>query len=461
MRVPDPPAAPPAADPWAEAQGYFPHVCADEHGVPGFLRVRVEGQPRRDSIWSGLSYLRKYRRGKHSAPAEEVRYFDGQRRLLRWLAERPADGPRLAAVGDLMWLRDGWGDFLSPEVLAYLNGHDAVLGSLETPISPRFRVPSFWPDYFSYNSDPALVTAFRRPGGGSTFSALATASDHSLDRGDAGLADTLDFLDGQGIGHAGVRRRGGERPFAVFAAGGVRFGFYAACWGLNNAGEARRSELTVEVLAGLVPSVRYPIDLSRVRAALAAMDAEGVDFKVVYLHWGYEFEFYPCPQLMRVGRDIIHAGADLILGSHPHVVQPLEVCFVNGYERRYRAAGLDLPALAPRTGCLLTDPTGVPRKGLIAYSLGNFATAMFTPHCRTGLILSLRLARDRATGRVDWHGPEVQLVHNARRDPRSGRRRLMLLEAYLRECARAGDGADKVRRLAAWLGRHLMGEPGG
>jgi poly-gamma-glutamate synthesis protein (capsule biosynthesis protein) len=456
MCTPDSPSADgPGAD-------YFPHAYSPEVGLPRYLRVRAEGVPLHKTMWRGLAYLRKNLCAKRSAPPEEVRYFDNQRRLLRWLSSQNDpqidSSPRLAMLGDLMWLRDGWHDFLSPEVLSYLNGHDIVLGNLESPISSRFKVPSLLPDYFTYNSDPALVTSFRRPTGASTFSALATCNNHSLDRGDTGLSDTLDFLDHHSIHHAGVRRNATDRPYAVFESAGIRVGFYAACWGLNNPAAIRSSAHHIEVLPGLVPRVHHPVDLSRIRAALAGMAAERVDFKVVYLHWGYEFELYPCPELMRVGRQIIAAGSDVVMGSHPHVVQPLEVCFVNGYEKLYRDQGALLPALGERTGCLLRDDTRAPRKGLIVYSLGNFATTMYTPLCRTGMVLSLDLTRDTA-GRVDWHRPEVQFVCNIHRDPDTRRRRLVLLEGYLRARERRRDHASRERATAALLHRHLFGEP--
>jgi poly-gamma-glutamate synthesis protein (capsule biosynthesis protein) len=439
---------------------YFPYVSAPEEGLPRYLRVRAEGVPLSEAIWSGLSYLRKYRRAKWSAPAEEVAYFDRQRQLLRWLANEPDEGLWLALLGDVMWLRDGWHTFLSPETLAYLNGHEVVLGNLESPISGRFKVPSLLPDYFTYNSDPALVTSFRRPNGSSTFTALATANNHALDRGDTGLADTLDFLDGQAIPNSGVRRRADDKPYVIFERGGIRFGFYAACWGMNNPDALRVSSHRIEVVEGLVPHVRHPVDLVRIRETLAGMAGEGVDFRIVSLHWGHEFEFYPCPDVMRVGREVIRAGADVLMGSHPHVLQPMEVCFLNGYEERYRAAAAPPEALDPRLGCVLRDETGVPRKGLIVYSLGNFATAMYTLHCRTGMALSLRLRRDGAEGHIDWHRPEVQLVYNVHRDPVTRQRRLMLLETYLRECERRGDPASKVRAMAAFLEEHLLGAKG-
>ena len=433
----------------------FPDACTPEP-LPGFLRVRAEGRPLSESIWQGWSYLRKYAQARYSAPAEEVAYFDRQRRLLRWLAARDAGGVGLAAVGDLMWLRDGWHDFVSPEVLAYLNGHEAVVGNLESPISRRAAVPSLLPDYFTYNSDPGLLTSFRRPDGNSTFAALGTANNHSLDRGDAGLADTLAFLDEQRILHSGVRPTAGEKPYVVFERGGVRFGFYAACWGLNSPEAGRRSSHHIEVQPGLAPEVRWPPDLARVREALAGMAADGAEFRIVSLHWGFEFEFYPDPQIVRLGREFVRAGADLVVGSHPHVVQPLEVCFVNGYERRYRDAGAPAEALDAATGCVIDDGTGVQRKGLVAYSLGNFATAMYGTHCLVGLILSLRVRRDEA-GRVDWGRPETQLVYNAHRDPATRRRRLALVETYLRERERRGDRSAKLRRMAAFVERHLLG----
>jgi hypothetical protein len=77
------------------------------------------------------------------------------------------------------------------------------------------------------------------------------------------------------------------------------------------------------------------------------------------------------------------------------------------------------------------------------------------------MVLSLTLARDAETGRVDWHRPEVQLVHNVPRERVTRQRRLMLLENYLRECERHGDKAERLRALGAFLHAHLLGEPGG
>lgn len=440
-----------------DALDFFPYRFSHEHNLPAYLRVRAEGLPLRQAIWSGLAYLRKYRSAKWSTPPEALPYWADQTSLVRWLAQQSYPGLRLGLIGDIMWLRKGWQRFLSSEVLTYLNGHEVVLGNLETPISTRMPVPSLLPDYFTYNSDPHLITSFHRPDGSSTFRALAIANNHCLDRGDQGLGDTLDFLQSLDIPHSGVRASSREQPWVHFEAGGIRFGFYAACWGLNQPEALLRSRWHIETVPGLVPSVQFPVDLSRIRSVLQEMTRAGVEFRIVYLHWGYEFEFFPCPLLMQVAREIVRAGADLLAGSHPHVVQPMEVCFVNGYEQHLQSQGLQLPALLPQRGCLLQDESGLPRKALIVYSLGNFATAMFTLHCRTGLILSLHLHRDPSTGRIDWHQPEIQFVFNVPRDRASAERRVVLLESYLRECERHGDPATSLRQLATKLQTHLLG----
>jgi hypothetical protein len=439
---------------------HFPYAHSGEPALQRYLLTRAEGVPLREAIWSGPSYVRKWLTGKWTAPPEEVRYFDHQRLLLRHLVAEPAPPPdaRLAMIGDVMWMRRGWSTFLSPGLLDHLNAHDVVLGNLESVISTRYRVPWLLPDYLSYNSPPELVTSFRRPDGRSTFAALATCNNHTLDRGDQGMLDTLAFLDAQCIRHAGVRRSASEPAFVTWKDGELTFGFYAACWGLNNPDLSSVTRLHLEVLPGLVPNVRHPVDISNVQRALADMRAAGVDFKIVSLHWGHEFELYPSPDLMQVGREVVRAGADVVMGTHPHVVQPLEVCFVNGYEKRYQEQWGALPALGAGTGCVLQDVIGGPRKALIVYSLGNFVTAMYGLHCQIGLALGMEIARDARTGRPDWHRPDPRLIHTIQRDRATGGRRVVLLEDYLRARAAIGKRERKLAEMGAVLQAHLLGK---
>jgi poly-gamma-glutamate synthesis protein (capsule biosynthesis protein) len=451
--------APNPEQPAAE-RAAFPCAHTPPANVPRYARFRAEGRPPSACVWHALSYYRKYRNKLRAAPPEEIAYFDRQRRLLRLLAsEDPAAGDAsLAMVGDLMWIRSGWASFLAPEVLDHMNRYDAVLGNLETVISPRFRVPRLLPDCACFNSDPALLTSFRRPDGRNTFTALAIANNHALDFRDPGACDVRRFLDQQQILHSGVRDREDDCPYVTFTVNGIRIGFYAATWGLNSARRHARSSLTINTIPDLAPEGERDADLTELKAALAAMDAEGLDFKIVSLHWGFEYELYPTPTQMQVAREIVRAGADVILGSHPHVQQPCEVCFLNGYETRYGPPGERLAAMSHPAGCVLTDATGRPRKALICYSLGNFTTAMFTFLCRVGLIQGLALRRDPQSGHVDWFLPHAKLVYNVRRDPASGQRRLVFLKTHVQALEASGPLSPKLRGDLDFLTRHIVAE---
>jgi hypothetical protein len=235
----------------------------------------------------------------------------------------------------------------------------------------------------------------------------------------------------------------------TFDVGGVRIGFYAAGYGMNDPRRSAASRLRINAIPGLAPEGPARPDLSGVADALAAMRADGAEFRVVALHWGFEFEMYPTPRQMQVARDIVRAGADVILGTHPHVQQPAEVLYVNGYERLHPPQA-DLPP-----GCLLRDGAGRPRKAVVFYSLGNFATAMHTFPCRVGRIQSLSLRRDPAGSGADWHRPRARLVYNVPRDPSAGgSRRLALLEDWLSE------HPEEVSDELAFLRRHIVTHDG-
>ncbi len=445
----------------AKEGDYFPYVYTPEADLPAYARFRAEGMPINQAFWHGLKYLAKYRRKKFSAPVEEIRYFDFQRSLLGFLSNEQSirvHGPsvNLAMVGDIMWIQNDWSTFVTKEVLDTLNKFDVVLGNLETVISSNFKVREFWPDYMRYNSHPSLVQSFKRYSGGNLFTALSIANNHTMDYSDRGILDTMEFLDGNGILYSGVGKGHDAKPYTTFVKNGVKFGFYAVTYGLNDQEEARRTKLRLNILPGLAPETEKPVDISQVQRVLAAMAADGVDFKIVSLHWGSEFEFYPSPKTMQVGREIIAAGADVIMGSHPHVQQPSEICFVNGYEERFGDLKGRFPAMIHPTGCVLKDGRGGRRKALILYSLGNFTTAMYTFLCQAGIIQHVKVTRDAISGEVDWSLPGYKLVYNLKSDPVTGKRMILLMDSYISQNCRQKKCPEEVAKSMSFLHRHLI-----
>src|SRR4029078_2130088 len=103
---------------------------------------------------------------------------------------------------------------------------------------------------------------------------------------------------------------------------------------------------------------------------------------------------------------------------------------------------------------------GPPRKALVAYSMGNFATTMFTFACNVGWVLGLDVFPDAATGRVDWTPESSEFVVNVPRFGKGRERRLLMLDDYRLLAAENGGVPAKEEAHFAFLHRHLLGENG-
>jgi hypothetical protein len=372
-------------------------------------RARAEGRVNEMSWADKLAYVGKYLFAHdRSGSPEMVAHFERQKKLLAGLREEGEIGPRLGFVGDIMWIRKGWESFASPALLEHLGDHHGIVGNLETVISTRLPVRDFWPDYMAYNSHPGLLTSLTGARKQSLFAALSFANNHALDQGDEAAEDTLTLLDELKITRSGLQRPG-EKNWGEFTRQGVRFGFYAATFGLNDDRLLQHSKLNLNRLPALLPSGPGSID----EAATALAEMKGVDVKIIFLHWGHEFESFPTARQMEVARQLVQAGADLVVGSHSHVAQPNEVLFVN-----------EKPTGALPADCV--EAPGGPRRALIFYSLGNFANAMYGFPCRVAQIRSLQFYSHQ--GKVTFSAPTTRLFYNQHT---GGKLNLLPLEEYL------------------------------
>ncbi len=240
---------------------------------------------------------------------------------------------RLVAVGDILMHQDvkaaarqdpdgPRGLWAAVEPL--FQGAPIVFANLETPVAPSSGQPGA---PFLFNAPADLPGALRASG----FTALSVANNHCYDQGAKGLLETLDRLEEQGLVPvgAGAGRAQAEQP-RIVQLPGLRVAFlgYTDLFNINlNRG-------------GQGPWV-CPLDpdaaVAAVRRARALADAV-----VVSIHWGNEYSHQPLPRQREVAARLVEAGADVILGTHPHVLQPVEWVERGG------------------------------RRGLVAFSLGNF-----------------------------------------------------------------------------------------
>jgi len=231
------------------------------------------------------------------------------------LTEPPSNRPpgtlRLAAVGDFL-LTDGQGGAaLAPERLAgirpFLEACDLVLGNLECTLPG---------DEGAVPTEPRVIATPQsiRAALGRTFRVVTLANNHAFDCFASGFRRVKAVLADLGVAHfgAGETLAEAEAP-AVLAVGGARVALLGAV-------DERSGPTPVASADG--PGVA-PLDVARLADRIAAARADA-DHVVVSVHWGEERFLIPSPAQVDAARRLVEAGASLVIGHHPHVVQGLE-----------------------------------------------------------------------------------------------------------------------------------------
>jgi len=234
---------------------------------------------------------------------------------------------RILATGDIIPARcvydrqRRYGDYRHAflEVAATLKTGDLAIGSLDASISDK-GVPIGCRETFSLMAPAESVAGLTYAGIG----LLTTAANHAKDCGesacgDLAFLDTMARLDAAGIAHTGGGRTLAEaRTATVLTVKGIRFGFL----GYDDIasqyyGAGERSPGTA------------PLDLTTLAADVRAAKAHA-DVVVEMVHWGVEYTPDPTDRQRQAARIAVDAGAALVVGNHPHVVQAVEL-FPTGF----------------------------------------------------------------------------------------------------------------------------------
>lgn len=267
----------------------------------------------------------------------------------------------LAAVGDVMpgrsvgarLEREGAGAAFAA-VRDILAGADIAIANLESPIATG-GAPA--PKAYAFRAPPAAAEALALAG----IDLVSLANNHALDYGPAALAETRALLAERGIASigAGPDRAAAHAPAAI-ARGGLTIAFLGyVTVPVEGGGFDPRVWAATDGAAGVAW-----LDVATMTAEVASA-ARGADLVVVMLHFGMEWQPRPSPAQREQARAAIDAGAALVVGSHPHVLQEVE------------AYG----------------------GGLIAYSLGNFVFDGFPDPANDSAILLVELG----AGGVEGH----------------------------------------------------------
>lgn len=328
----------------------------------------------------------------------------------------------LAVCGDAMshlpLTNDAWSDALGRydyyRVMAaaqpYVSAADYAVVNLETTLSggPPYS------GYPAFNSPDDMAWDMKELG----FDLCLTANNHSLDRGFSGLSRTLDVLDEVGLAHVGTSRTQEEFDTNIVVAdvGGISVAFLGYAYGTNGIPVSKDHPYSINLFnTDYLTTLRTP-DLDRLAADLDAARAMEPDLIAVMIHWGVEYQTTENSYQDEMADFLFDHGADIILGGHSHVPQPMET--------RTLADG---------------------RQGFVCYSLGNFISAQNDRYTDTTAVLTLELTRDNETGEAQVTGYSyVPMYMLDREEGASPRFELMDAQAALD----AGvEDADLERRL--------------
>lgn len=229
---------------------------------------------------------------------------------------------------------------------------DYAVVNLEVPLGggPQYR------GYPCFSAPDSYAEALRDAG----FDMMLTANNHCLDSGDKAARRTLAALDSLGVDHVGTFHDAAEReklvPF-IKDINGIRFAFLNYTYGTNG----------IEPRDGMEVAL---IDRDRMAREIRMARKKGAEMVVVAVHWGVEYVLLENANQRALADFLLDQGVDMIIGGHPHVIQPMEM--------------------------VRNTKTG--RDALLVYSLGNFISNMKTADTRGGALVKVRVERD-ADGR--------------------------------------------------------------
>lgn len=272
----------------------------------------------------------------------------------------------ISAIGDIMChntqFKDAYSNgtydfsYVFSDIEPFIKDADISIGNLETTFAGNQKQYQGYPNF---NTPEALAFDLSELG----IDVITTSNNHSLDTGYAGLESTLNFLDEANISHVGTARSVEEQnSILIKEVKGLKIAFLSYTYGTNGIPIPSEKEYCINL-----------IDKEFILSQLENAKAQNPDLICVSMHWGNEYELVQNESQIDLTNFLFENGADIILGGHPHVLQPLE----------FRTIEL---------------PDGSTKNGFVIYSLGNFMSGQNKENTRTSIILNLKLTKHGDTG---------------------------------------------------------------
>ncbi|NLH00905.1 MAG: CapA family protein, partial [Clostridiales bacterium] len=247
---------------------------------------------------------------------------------------------------------------------------DYAVCTLET----TFPDTAEYTGYPMFKSPPALASGLKAIG----IDLINTASNHCMDSYKGGLVRTLDVLDQNGLDHIGTYRSEEERNknngILVKDINGISAAFLSFTYGTNGI-PVTGFEYVTKIFFNDYLTTLKDINYDLIKKDMAAARALNTDIIVVMMHWGSEYYTEPVDYQKELADLLLKEGADIVLGGHCHVPEPLEL-------RHF------------------TDNEGNEKIGLVAYCLGNFVSCQEDRYTNLTSILNIDIQKNLDTGKT-------------------------------------------------------------
>ena len=255
----------------------------------------------------------------------------------------------LASGMEQFYDTEGVAGLLSEELLEEMRNADICMVNNEFQFSTRGTPME--DKQFTFRTDPEHVQMLLDMG----VDIVSLANNHTIDFGTAALQDTFTTLDDAGILYAGAgNSKERAEELQIIEVNGLKFGFLAATRVIPV------SQWNVEYRQ---PGLFATYDDTRLVECIEEARAE-CDFLTVYVHWGVEREAYPQDYQTAIAKNCFEAGADLVIGAHPHVLQGIE--FIDGKPVFYSLGNYIFAQTIARTALVKVE---VQANGEATYSL--------------------------------------------------------------------------------------------
>jgi poly-gamma-glutamate capsule biosynthesis protein CapA/YwtB (metallophosphatase superfamily) len=248
-------------------------------------------------------------------------------------------------------------------------GSDLVFANLETPLDTSQK-PSFVPEVMlndmHFNTDESTFNIFSGNGKFRGYDILSVANNHSMDMGESGLDSTLDFLKRKGILAVGAKQLEEEDGFCIKVVNGIKIGFVAYTYSLNQLEVPKGKEWKVNVL----PLNTIDCDVQLIQKHIETCRSKGAEFVVCSLHCGNAYQAYPSSNTIDLYQKVFETcGPDVIAGGHPHNLQPWK--YFDYHDSK----------------------TGKSKKGFAIFSLADFIAYDIYTWCHLSAYLKIILKR--------------------------------------------------------------------